>query len=316
MDNRTKISVLMPVYNGARYLPAAIESILDQTYRDFEFIIIDDHSTDDSARILACYRAQDARIQVHRNGQNLGIAHTLNRALDLAKGEYIARMDSDDISLPQRFERQVEFLDAHPEVGVVGTQTRTIDDDGHLAPQHYWEQSTSPACLVWHLLYATPLCHPSTMMRPACLRAVKGYDPAYANEDMHLWTKLAFVTRMVNLDEVLVYYRMSAQKQEEKSLYWESHIKRVGHEYAERILNRAVDPQLIQLFFNFRKYGRIDQGATFFDVFALCSLLKELFAAMKRDNLIDPQRTKEVEDLLLSHTQHLVVTAFQTITYE
>ena len=151
------------------------------------------------------------------------------------------------------------------------------------------------------------------MMRPGCLQAVRGYDPAYPNEDMHLWTKLAFVTRMVNLAEVLVYYRMPPRKQQEKSLYWEPHIKRVGHEYAERILNRAVDPRLIQLFFTFRKYGCLDPGATFFDVFALCSLLKEIFGAMKRAHLIDSHSTTEVESLLISQTQQLILTAFQTI---
>jgi hypothetical protein len=154
------------------------------------------------------------------------------------------------------------------------------------------------------------------MMRPACLQAVKGYDPDYPNEDMHLWTKLAFVTRMLNLDEVLVHYRMPVWKQQEKSLYWEPHIKRVGREYAERILNRAVDPRLIQILFNFKKYGRIDQGSTFFDIFALCSLLKEIFDAMKRDKLIDSHRTTEVGDLLLSQTQRLILTAFQTLQYE
>ena len=154
------------------------------------------------------------------------------------------------------------------------------------------------------------------MMRPACLQAVSGYDPAYPNEDMQLWTKLAFVTRMVNLEEVLVHYRMPPRKQREKSLYWEPHIKRVGHEYAERILNRAVDPRFIPLFFNFRKYGRLDPGTTFFDVFALCSLLKEIFDAMKCRQLIDSHHIIEVENLLVAQTQQLVLTAFQTIESE
>jgi glycosyltransferase involved in cell wall biosynthesis len=123
-----RITVLMPVHNGEPYLDASVRSILGQTYGDFEFLVIDDGSTDGSARILRAY--QDPRFRIVENGRNLGVVETLNRGLSLSRGEYVARMDCDDESLPERLERQVSFLDSHPEVGVLGTSGDLIDGDG------------------------------------------------------------------------------------------------------------------------------------------------------------------------------------------
>ena len=117
----------MPVYNGERYLREAIDSILNQTFKDFEFLIINDGSTDLSVEIIESYA--DKRISLAHNGQNLGLITTLNRGFDLACGEYIARMDCDDISLPDRLEKQVVFMDNHPEIGICGSWVSAISDE-------------------------------------------------------------------------------------------------------------------------------------------------------------------------------------------
>ena len=133
--NAPLISVCMPVYNAKRYLGEAVESILSQTFRDFEFLIIDDGSTDRSLAILQRYAAQDARIRLSSE-PNAGYVVRLNEMLHQARGDLIARMDADDVALPERFARQVEFLRSHPEVDVVGGAHENIDSKGHLLNIH------------------------------------------------------------------------------------------------------------------------------------------------------------------------------------
>ena len=126
-----KISVIMAVYNGAGTLKESIESVLNQTFRDFEFIIVNDGSTDDTDKIIGVYRKLDARIVVIEH-KNQGLTRSLNIALGKAKGEYIARQDADDVSLPQRFQRQVQFLDAQNRIGFVGCNYGLIDREGRV----------------------------------------------------------------------------------------------------------------------------------------------------------------------------------------
>ena len=120
-SNTPKISVVMSCYNRAEYSKLAIESILNQTYKDFEFIIIDDCSTDNTADVIQEYADKDERIVFIKNKQNMDYNYNLRKGFEIAKGEYIARMDDDDISMPERFEKQVEYLDKHPEITVLGT---------------------------------------------------------------------------------------------------------------------------------------------------------------------------------------------------
>ena len=125
-----KISVVMAVYNGERHLREAIDSILNQTFADFEFVIIDDASTDRSGRILQEYAGKDKRIVIIGNETNMGLSKSLNKGIRLTKGEYIARMDADDISFPDRFEKQVKFLDDHNDIGILGTHYLQMDIGG------------------------------------------------------------------------------------------------------------------------------------------------------------------------------------------
>ena len=198
-----KISVIMPAYNSEKYIAEAIESILSQTFTDFEFIIIDDGSTDRTVEIISRYN--DSRIRFYQNENNMGVAATLNRGLDLATGEYIARMDSDDISLPDRFKKQIEYLEKRKEVAVCGT-------DLELFGVKYGKfiHSTSPKTLKVDLLFDSPLAHPSVMMRKSQLKDVGlYYDVSYNGiEDYELWYRISKKYEIANIDQCLLRYRV------------------------------------------------------------------------------------------------------------
>ena len=198
----------MSVYNGEQYLEDAIECILNQTFRDFEFIIVDDGSTDDSLQIVQDYARKDTRIQVLRNGQNIGLSASLNKGLHIARGEYIARMDADDISLSQRLEKQVAFMDAHPEVGICGSWVEII---GEFAGQ-VWRYPVSNDAICACMLFANTLVHSSVILRQTTLRQYNlQYDAQmrYA-QDYELWSRAMFVTQFANVDHVLMHYRVHA----------------------------------------------------------------------------------------------------------
>jgi len=195
----------MPVYNSELYLRQAVESVLRQTYTDFEFIIIDDASTDSCAAILQEYR--DERIRYAANKQNIGVTRSLNRALGLAQGEYIARMDADDISLPERFATQVSFLDTHPEIGVLGTAARLIDNEGKAFGEVRYPGEHG--YLRWILcFFENPIIHPSVMMRKSMIEQITGYDETRRTaQDFHLWCRLAKITHLANLPDVFLSIR-------------------------------------------------------------------------------------------------------------
>lgn len=204
-----KVSVLLSVHNGARYLREALESILGQTLSNFEFIIIDDGSTDETPRILDEYI--DKRIIRIRNLENLGLPQSLNRGLDVAKGEYIARMDADDIALPHRLETQVRYMDAHSDVDFLGTNQRFISGDiANSEGQLYDERDiVSGDFLKWLLIWGNLLAHPTMMMRRQALESHQlRYDPSYASsQDYELWTRAARVCSFAIIPEVCLLYR-------------------------------------------------------------------------------------------------------------
>jgi glycosyltransferase involved in cell wall biosynthesis len=196
----------MSVHNDRRYLPAAVESILRQSFEDFEFLILDDGSTDGSADYLA--RVEDPRIQLVRNEANLGLTRSLNRGLDLAEGLYLARMDADDVAMPRRLERQVAFLDARPRVGIVGCSRVLIDEAGRVvghAPAAEDDADIRCKCLL-----GNPFAHPAVMLRLDLLNAHGlRYDERYRTaQDYELWSRLLAVTMGHNLPDALLQYRL------------------------------------------------------------------------------------------------------------
>ena len=198
------VTVLMPVYNGEKYLRESIESILGQTFSDFEFIIIDD-STDNSAKVISSYN--DVRIKYFRYEKKLGIANALNIGLDLALGEYIARMDCDDISLPDRLKKQVLFMEKNPDIGISGTWAQTF---GEHVNNDVWKYPCAPKEISYALLFNSVLVHPSVIIRKSCLQKFNlKYNPEYFTEDYNLWVTADNYFKLANIPKVLLKYRLS-----------------------------------------------------------------------------------------------------------
>lgn len=207
-----RISVILPVYNGAEHLMQAVETVLGQTLSDLELIVIDDASTDSGLDVLDA--VNDPRMVIHVNATNQGLAATLNIGLDLAQGEFVARQDQDDYSAPRRFETQVGLLESSPNVGLVGTWASILrcDERGHWVAVGGHHHPAADPVLRWRLLWNSPFVHSSVMMRRTTVQAVDGYprDPAQAwPEDYELWSRIANVARIANVPEVLQFYRQS-----------------------------------------------------------------------------------------------------------
>lgn len=198
----------MPVYNGEKYLRQAIDSILNQTFTDFEFLIINDGSTDASESIIRSYH--DSRICLVNNTENLKLIATLNRGIRLARGTYIARMDCDDISVPQRLEKQVMFMDGHQEVGVCGGWIQVFGKSNSYV-QKYPADSAEIKVL---LFFYSSLAHPSVMFRKDILIKHKlTYNHDFVSaEDYELWLTAGRYTQFANIQEVLLHYRISDQQ--------------------------------------------------------------------------------------------------------
>ena len=200
-----EVSVIMSVRNGARFLREAVDSVLGQTFDDFEFIIIDDGSTDETPRILADY--EDARLHLIKNEISQGLAASLNRGLEASRGELIARQDADDTSGRERFERQVEFLKAHPEIALLGCAAQRIDERGralglmgrptrHEEIRRFAEEVSNP------------FVHGSVMFHRKCIDEVGLYDTRFQlSQDYDLWLRMLKKFRAANLSEPLYRFR-------------------------------------------------------------------------------------------------------------
>lgn len=199
----SRVTVLMPVYNGERYLRDAVQSILGQSYADFEFLIVDDGSSDGSVEIIRSYA--DPRIRLIHNEQNLGLVASLNRGLELARGEFVARMDADDVSRPERLARQVQFLDANPKVGVCGSWVQFFPE------KYVWKLPGTSEEIRCRQFSMAGVGHPSVMMRRELfLGHGLFYNPDYLHlEDFELWDRALRYMEFANLQEVLLDYRIS-----------------------------------------------------------------------------------------------------------
>lgn len=201
-----EVTVLMAVHNGEAHLRPAIDSVLSQTFTNYEFLIIDDGSTDETPAIIASI--DDARIRMIRNETNIGLAASLNKGLAAAKGRYVARMDADDICQPERLAKQVHFLDAHSETVVLGTEMVLFGRDGEVA---YWRPKTD-AQVKAHLLFAPPFAHPSVMLRKTFLdtHALRYDESLPTAQDYDLWERMLRISGAhgANLKEPLLSYRV------------------------------------------------------------------------------------------------------------
>jgi glycosyltransferase involved in cell wall biosynthesis len=199
-----KVTVLMPVYNGEQYLSQAISSILNQTFTDYEFLIINDGSTDRSVEIVSSYN--DPRIKLIHNDTNIKLVETLNKGLLLSHGKYIARMDCDDISRADRLAEQVSFMESNQDVDICGTWIKYINGYN----KNNWKPPINDDTIKCRLLFAPPLAHPSVMFRKdVMINNNLLYSSKYEHcEDYDLWVRSAQYVKFANINKVLLLYRI------------------------------------------------------------------------------------------------------------
>lgn len=203
--NCPSVTVLLPVYNAAAYVEEAVRSILQQTFTDFELLILDDGSTDSSGQLLEGLAFQDRRIRLVRR-ENRGLIATLNEGLALARGEFIARMDADDRSMPERLALQYARMQNDADLLALGSGIRYLDAAGSLGRRVIYPSSYE---LREALLWGAPLAHPAVMLRTEAVRYVGGYSPLFPYaEDYALWLRLNQIGKLDNLQDILVLYRV------------------------------------------------------------------------------------------------------------
>jgi glycosyltransferase involved in cell wall biosynthesis len=231
-----KITVLMPVYNGDKYLKEAINSILRQTFPSFEFLIINDGSKDKSLEIIRSYT--DARIRLVENEKNLGLIKTLNKGIDLARGEYIARMDCDDVSLPDRLAKQFFFMDTHKKVGVCGTWFKTIGGQKNIVARYASAQDV----IYCALLFNSILAHPTVIMRRKYFQDNNlYYDPSYIHaEDYELWTEAIKYFEISCINDALLLYRVHPEQTTKR--FNEEQIQASGMTRLKQIKKLEINP--------------------------------------------------------------------------
>jgi glycosyltransferase involved in cell wall biosynthesis len=276
--NKPRVSIIMPVYNSERYLQEAMESILYQTFADFEFIIINDGSTDNSLSIIKSY--SDDRIKYYENNKNFGLIHTLNIGLDKAIGEFICRMDADDISRSDRLERQVKYLDQNTDVDILGSYYQLIPSN-HLEKQPVNHEN----CRI-KLLFNTCIGHPTVMMRKKTVdRLNLRYDPQYKHvEDYFMWSEAVLKgARLSNIDLPLLYYRthntqISSIFREQQNLL----INKIRWQYAIRSFD-VLKPEDEQLYIKFLT----NHNVTTDDYFKIKKLIRILIKQNEISNFFE-----------------------------
>ena len=200
------VSVVMPVYNGERFIAEAIASVLGQTYADFELIIVDDGSSDASARIAQEYAGRDTRIRFISTARNAGQGSARNRGIATASGEYLAMMDGDDICLPDRLRKQIDYLERNPQVGAIGCSMWAVDQD--LAALFRFTVPEEHALITWNLFFGWSIAGPAIMIRRELMVAANGYEEGRAIcDDLELLSRLVGRTRLANLPDSLMLYR-------------------------------------------------------------------------------------------------------------
>jgi len=227
----------MAVHNGAATAPSAATSIIRQTYTDWECIIVDDASTDNSNAVLQELARSDNRIKILQNQENLGLAASLNIGWRLARGEFIARTDDDDISFPERLSDQVSFLNQNPNIAVLGSGAELIDEDGKLLgialrPEHHEE-------LVCNIYKECPFIHPSVIMRRSFLAAMGGYDERLRRaQDYDLWLRSYRFFRFHNLQKPLIRYRVR-RRQSLTAIYYGAYVMMRSLQRDNKILSHG-----------------------------------------------------------------------------
>lgn len=255
--SKPKISVLMPVYNAAKYLREAMDSILNQTFIDFEFIIINDASTDNSKQIIMSYN--DQRIRYFENAHNLGVARSLNKGLKHAKARYIARMDADDISYPQRLSVQYHAVVNDESVALVASSYEMIDELGKYLCAVRGASSSEE--IFYNLQFHNCLAHPTVIFnRHIILNAFHGYKNCEA-EDYDLWLRISKKYKILKIDKVLHQLRISKTSRVSKfNIEIKNSALKIAHNNLQTIIAKSININIIKIFANLSLLGSSSQN--------------------------------------------------------
>lgn len=248
---KPQISVVLPVYNAEKYIKGAIESILNQTFKDFELIIVNDASTDNTLDILKEYAKRDKRIVIVNNKENLYIAGALNEGIKEAQADIIARMDADDISYPQRFQLQYDLISTNENMGVVGCNIEIINEEGNIVDRRKYPTTSKELKKV--ILRYSPFAHPATMFRKKCWEEFGGYDGKWSpSEDLDLWFKIGSKYDFGSVSSYLFCYRVfmasHSNKKERKVEFMVLQMR------LNAIKNLGYKPSLYDLIYNFGQF--------------------------------------------------------------
>lgn len=312
-----KVSVIMNVYNGSNFLEDAIQSVLSQTFTNYELVIVNDGSTDQTGQILDIHK-YDCRVVIVTNPVNIGIAASKNIAIRKSKGEYIALMDADDISEPDRLQKQMDYLDSHPDIGVVGAWSRVINDKGELLGEVMRPESDS-VILLWMLLRHCALNQPTVMLRRNLIIQAGGYNEKLSvSEDYEMWTRLASITKLSNIPEYLVRYRQhdtNISKLIESSYY---HVV-TSNKFIKSLLNIDISVDIL-LFLR----SKTEHHSTnpFVSYFAAYSLLKMYTAFLRKFCLTTTQRVflrnylhRNIRSIVIASDYKLLLSPLLLIRY-
>jgi glycosyltransferase involved in cell wall biosynthesis len=242
------ISVILPVYNSEKYISEAIQSVLDQTYSNFELLVFDDGSTDNTLSIINDF--QDDRIKIFTSDKNYGIVHQLNKGIDNSNGQYIARMDADDISYPDRFQKQIDCLNTNPHIDVMGTFAKKIGEDAGLIEYKY----NKPEQISFLLNFYCYMLHPTVMMRKRIFSKCKYSSDYPLAEDYGLWCQINNGSNLYILDEVLLDYRIHNEQTNKSD-------KRLKVQY-DSVLKVKKDIKFNGLFCNFIFTDELNKAST------------------------------------------------------
>lgn len=290
--NNPEISVLMSVYNGEKYLKEAIKSVLTQTFEDFEFLIINDGSTDKSEDIIESFK--DSRIRLINNEKNEGLIFSLNKGLKIAMGKYIARLDCDDISLPQRLEKQYRFLEKNSEISLLGSWAELINENGSKIgtrkelPLDYYS-------IKFHLFYGNPLMHSSIFFRKEIIGKLEGYDEKYKYaEDYELYTRLVKKYKIINLPEVLIKFRIH-----NKSIGQVSETKKIQEETCQKIIFNYINYYYKLKWNDFKIFYNVirNKHPKFRNFLKILLISKKIYKSFIKKEGLDKKELKKIQKL-------------------
>ena len=275
-----RVSVVMNVYNGEKYLRETLDSILAQTFTEYEFIIVDDGSTDSTADILREYK--DERIKVITNDQNRGVSYTLNRGISLARGEYIAHTDCDDISLPDRLIAQVQFLDENASIDIIGSWAEIIDNSNNSSGEIY-KYPYSPMVLMWGTFFNPPVAHSAVMIWRRIFDIIGKYNGDGTTDDFELWASLNLSIRFSNIQRPLLKYRVhesgiSNTRRAEQNVS----ACRISHKAISSYLGNEIPLEAVKLI----KYPYRVQSLAIYKE-SIC-VLRQLYRKFRKDFSLEP----------------------------